>query len=150
MSLQILSGMDNSVLFIYMIILSIILFLFWNVVKFIMEKQNTNSNDINRDENNLNEEQLKYHNVGEFEECPICTERVKYKVELDCRHNFCGECIINWYTSRIPSSMQCPICRNVPRLINAENLRRSEQTREFYDQIVRYNHKNLQGWNYVK
>lgn len=41
--------------------------------------------------------------------CPICFEKIKTRVHLDCFHFFCKKCIENWKTLEIT----CPICRTI-------------------------------------
>lgn len=137
--------MDNSILIVFLIIFGFILYIFWNILKKVLEVRNNSEENIRQ-----NGETDPYSNSGPHEECIICLERIKYKVELDCRHCFCGKCIMEYYESVRPSNLNCPYCRRSIRLINAENLSRNESTRDFYDKIVVYNHRNLNGFNYVK
>lgn len=141
---QILSHVDNSVVLLWLFIMGVILAVFYNVLQFIMK---TNP-EVNHQPPIPS--QNPHDNVGEHEECPICTERIKYKIELDCRHNFCGKCIMDYYVTTNREDLSCPICRKSIRIINSENITRTTETREFYDRIVRFNHKNLNGINYVK
>jgi hypothetical protein len=41
------------------------------------------------------------------EECPICLEPIKNKIKLDCKHNFCTDCILKWFCNNVT----CPYCR---------------------------------------
>jgi hypothetical protein len=143
--MRLIEGMDNSILFVFLLLISLLLYFFWTLLKKIME--------IRPDQNVVNQPQGNpdpYANSLPHEECSICLERIKYKIELDCRHCFCGPCIMDYYESRRPSNLNCPYCRRAIRLINAENIVRNESTRDFYDKIVIYNHRNLNGINYVK
>ncbi len=148
---MIIDGLDNSVLLVFLIIMGFILYIFWNILKFIMEKRERDRSEfplLDYNNNNQRDSDL-YFGVGVHEDCAICTERIKYKIELDCRHCFCGNCIMDYYESLRPSNLKCPLCRSNIRLINTLNLQRTNQTSAFYDKIIKYNHKNLSGYNYV-
>ncbi len=137
--------MENSVLAIFVIMFSMILYILWNVLKFIMDPSSFRSQEaysINVNNNNQNEEEP-YEFSGRFENCPICTDRIRYKVELNCTHCFCGKCIMEYYDSIRPNKLLCPLCRSDVRIINNENIIRNENTREFYDKIVWYNNRLL-------
>jgi hypothetical protein len=144
--MRMIEGMDNSILFVFLLLLGLLLYIFWTVLKKVMEVSPEQPSNSNQPQGNPDP----YANSLPHEECSICLERIKYKVELDCRHCFCGSCIMDYYESRRPSSLKCPYCRRAIRLINAENIVRNESTRDFYDKIVIYNHRNLNGVNYVK
>jgi hypothetical protein len=145
-----IDGMDNSVLIVFMMIMGFILYIFWNVVNKISESNPNNQQD-RYDFNRVPEgESDPYANTNQHEDCPICTDRIKYKVELDCRHNFCGKCIMDYYDTLRPWDIKCPLCRQNIRYINYTNLVRDNGTREFYDKIVTYNHKNMQGSSSVR
>lgn len=45
--------------------------------------------------------------VQATEECPICLELQRVCVKLDCGHNFCRECIVEW----MHISNTCPLCK---------------------------------------
>jgi len=150
--MRLLEGLENSVFILFFIIMCFVLYIFYKILEFIMIKSTQNSS------NNYNEYNLNRHAEGNsdpyahsdlHEECPICTDRIKYKVELDCRHNFCGKCIMDYYDTVRPNGLKCPLCRENIRIVNAENLVRDNNTREFYDRIVKFNHRNLSGVNYV-
>ncbi len=135
--------MDNSVLFAIFIIIGGSLFILWTFLNYLNNKIITaTSNEQNQGISDP------YHNVGEDEECPICTERIKYKIELDCRHNFCGRCI-GQLIQHSSNNLKCPLCRCHIRLINYDNIEKSSETKDFYDQIVKYNYVNLNGYNFV-
>jgi len=40
-------------------------------------------------------------------ECSICLGSAKNKIQLDCEHKFCKNCILKWMCS----SLNCPLCR---------------------------------------
>jgi len=139
-------GMDNSVLFAILIIIGGSLFILWTILNYLNQKLILNQT------NNQNQNQGitdPYFSVAEEEECPICTERIKYKIELDCRHNFCGRCI-GQLIQHSSNFLKCPLCRSHIRLINYDNISNNNETKDFYDQIVKYNYVNLNGYNFVK
>jgi hypothetical protein len=39
--------------------------------------------------------------------CAICSDDIKDSVELECSHEFCRECIMEWFKQK----HVCPICR---------------------------------------
>jgi hypothetical protein len=148
--MELIEGMENSVLFVFIGLMSFILYIFWNILKYIMERRERPSQFHVGNENN-DDPNDQYHGVAANEDCSICTERMKYKVELDCSHSYCSKCIIEYYDRIMrPRNLKCPLCRREVRLINAQNIRRNENNREYYDKIVEYNHKNLNGFNYVR
>lgn len=142
---QLLSGMDNSILILFMLIITFLLYILWNILKYIREKRTERIQ-----ENHFNYIDPNNRPLDEHEECSVCTERIKHRVELDCRHSFCGKCIMDYYDTIRSGNMKCPLCRNEIRLINPLNLVRNEETQDFYDKITRYNHRNLNGYNYVR
>jgi hypothetical protein len=95
-------------------------------------------------------ENSRYQSSGLHEDCSICTERIKYKVELDCKHCFCAKCIMDYYDTLRPRKLICPMCRREVRLINSQNINRNDENKIFYDKIVRFNHNHLNGANYVQ
>lgn len=147
--MRIIEGMENSVLIVFLIIMSFILYIFWNMLKYIMEKQNIRGQDPYEINRNANSQSDPYANSGLHEECSICTERVQYKVELDCSHSFCGKCIMEYYDSIHSNGLKCPLCRNEVRLINNEKIIRDDNTKDFYDKIVIFNHRHINGMNFV-
>ena len=40
-------------------------------------------------------------------ECSICLGSIKNKIELDCEHKFCKDCILKWMCKQL----NCPMCR---------------------------------------
>lgn len=40
-------------------------------------------------------------------QCPICTDKIKDIIELECSHSFCRECIREWFKQK----HTCPVCR---------------------------------------
>lgn len=148
--MRILDDIDNSVVVVFLMIFAVALYILWNVMQFILSKKpNRRSNLLGEEENNDQMRADPYYNVAEHEECSICTERMKYKVELDCRHCYCGKCIMDYYDRVRPNNLKCPLCRREIRLINDSNVMKNQQTQEFYDKITNYNHKNINGLNYV-
>ncbi len=145
----VIDGIDNSVLCVFIFIMSFILYIFWNIV----QKLNESRPGVHSERYEVNNipqgESDPYAQTAQHEDCAICTDRIKYKVELDCRHVFCGNCIMDYYETLRPSGLKCPLCRQNIRIINAENLVRDNGTREFYDKIVIFNHRNLNGINFV-
>lgn len=147
--MKLIEAIDNSVLVIFVAIMGFTLFILHNILKFIMNRTSREVRDpynINFNSENISDP---YAHSNLHDDCSICTERIKYKVELDCNHSFCGKCIMDYYDTVRPSNLKCPLCRNPVRIINSENLVRDANTRDFYDNIVRYNHRNTNGWNYV-
>ncbi|EUB63139.1 RING finger protein [Echinococcus granulosus] len=57
-------------------------------------------------------------NIAEVDDCPICLEDLKFAVETNCRHRFCGECFYA-YWQRFPplSQPNCPVCRSQLRFL---------------------------------
>jgi hypothetical protein len=144
-----IEGVDNSACLIFVIIFGSILYLFSKVLNFLTERRPISSSPtITNANNNPNANSNPYNNVQEDEECSICSERMKYKIELDCQHNFCGKCIMDYYQTLRPNALKCPLCRSNVRLINSDNMTRNADTREFYDEIVKFNHRNLNGYNF--
>jgi hypothetical protein len=43
----------------------------------------------------------------EKNECPICLQKIKYKIKTGCNHNFCDICIVR----HLMLKETCPICR---------------------------------------
>jgi hypothetical protein len=41
------------------------------------------------------------------EDCAICMQKKKLKIELSCSHSFCGFCIKFWAKTK----KTCPLCR---------------------------------------
>lgn len=41
--------------------------------------------------------------------CAICTDDIKDVVELECSHEFCRECIMEWFKQK----HACPVCRAI-------------------------------------
>lgn len=152
---NLIEGMDNSVVIVFLIIMGFILFIFWNILNLIMETKTRRQVDpysINNLGGGAIPNQVindPYLHTAENEDCSICTERIKFKVELDCTHKFCGKCIMDYHESIRPSDLKCPLCRAHVRIINYENITRSLENREWYDKIVKFNHRNLTGTNYV-
>jgi hypothetical protein len=42
-------------------------------------------------------------------ECPICLQKIKYKIKTKCKHTFCDICIVK----QLMIKNICPICRRV-------------------------------------
>lgn len=143
--MDLITGIDNTVLFAIMIIIGGSLFILYTFINFINNKI-LPQNSLQQPTELINDP---YHNVGEEEECPICTERIRYKVEFDCRHNFCGRCTghLIQYNS---NNLKCPLCRKHIRLINYDNFSKNNDTQEFFDHIVKFNYVNLNGYNFVR
>ena len=139
--MNILSGLDNSVLFVFILIFVLLLYILYNFIHFISEKHFNSRNYVYNINSHIEEE--------DEEICAICTDKIKSKIETDCRHHFCGRCLVSWMNQYIMNNLTCPICRSQVRLINLLNVTKTEQTKEFYDDIVRYNYKNLHGYRYV-
>ncbi len=50
----------------------------------------------------------------EFLECQICMDRCKNPKDLDCRHFFCEDCLVQLVAKDIKcTSIKCPTCRKV-------------------------------------
>ncbi|XP_072036227.1 uncharacterized protein [Amphiura filiformis] len=49
----------------------------------------------------------------EFLECQICMDRCKNPKDLDCRHFFCEECLVQLVAKDKSTSIKCPTCRKV-------------------------------------
>jgi uncharacterized membrane protein YkvA (DUF1232 family) len=141
--LQFISGMDNDVLFLFITMMLILLYILYIVITtfgtYLAPNPNRNSAYNINNENNAN--------ANESEECPICSSTITDKVELDCKHRFCAKCIVDWANYNRFKNFTCPVCRATVRLINLLDVTRTEQNKEFYDQIIRYNHKNINGYN---
>nr|XP_034963630.1 tripartite motif-containing protein 10-like isoform X2 [Zootoca vivipara] len=55
-----------------------------------------------------------FTDVGEEATCPICREYLTDPVTLDCGHNFCQGCIVNYCDTWEPMQMgdlKCPLCK---------------------------------------
>ena len=148
--MSLIDNIDNSVLIVFLTLMGLVLYIFWNILQKILESRPVSSSDPYNISQVPEGSSDPYANSGQHEDCAICTDRIKFKVELDCRHMFCGKCIMDYYENLRPSGLKCHLCRQSIRLINAENLVKNDGTREFYDKIVMYNHRNLNGVNYVK
>jgi hypothetical protein len=46
--------------------------------------------------------------------CSICLEQFKNKVILNCKHEYCKDCIIEWATYY---KNNCPLCREPIKII---------------------------------
>lgn len=51
------------------------------------------------------------------EPCPICYEVIVFPVKTNCRHVFCGECMLVLLQSANLKSIVCPMCRLKVRMI---------------------------------
>ncbi|XP_067933963.1 E3 ubiquitin-protein ligase RNF170-like [Watersipora subatra] len=53
--------------------------------------------------------------------CPVCLDAIRYGLETNCGHLFCGNCVITyWRTGRWTGPVACPNCRQtVTILLNA-------------------------------
>jgi len=82
--MSIIEGMDNSVVFVFVIMGCLLIFLLYNILKFIIDKHSFFTNSL---ENNHNHQ-------GGFEnvegECCICLQQYENRVSLLCNHTFCG------------------------------------------------------------
>ena len=68
--------------------------------------QNINTlGDINIDSTKSNSCDTK-----QIDDCIICFNTIKYKVETPCKHTFCSKCIFKNITH---GNFNCPLCRNV-------------------------------------
>lgn len=58
------------------------------------------------------------------QECPVCFERMKTFVKLECKHLFCETCI-----SKIKrdGTMKCPLCRNIQNVFVKYSLSDEDQ-----------------------
>lgn len=55
---------------------------------------------------------------GEIDVCPICLENLKFCVETNCRHRFCGDCFYAYWQRLPPLSRPiCPVCRGQLRFV---------------------------------
>ncbi|VDO08134.1 unnamed protein product [Rodentolepis nana] len=55
---------------------------------------------------------------GEIDICPICLENLKFCVETNCRHRFCGDCFYAYWQQMSPlSNPICPVCRGQLRFV---------------------------------
>jgi hypothetical protein len=135
--------MDIVSFIIFFSTISLILYILWSFINYIMYAKNRSAPHPYNANSNINRVS------DQDEECSICTEAKRNKVELDCGHSFCGHCIMDYYNTLTTPELKCPLCRQHIRLINPLDIQRNEQTRVFYDAIVTYNHKHLQGIDYV-
>ncbi|KAL5964459.1 hypothetical protein TSMEX_007799 [Taenia solium] len=56
--------------------------------------------------------------VAEADACPICLEDLKFAVETNCRHQFCGECFYAYWQTFSPLTQpNCPVCRSQLRFL---------------------------------
>jgi hypothetical protein len=46
----------------------------------------------------------------QIDDCIICFNKIKYKVETPCKHTFCSKCIFKNITH---GNFNCPLCRHV-------------------------------------
>lgn len=138
---------QNLGLIIFMLIMIFLLYIFWLLIDFMMQKrtvrqiQSLNFNV--RDSINITEQQ------PETETCVICHELISNKVELDCKHRFCLKCIME-YSRNHRDKLPCPVCHKIIYMINPLQTLRTEQTAEYYDLITEFNYEYLSGNNYVK
>lgn len=51
------------------------------------------------------------------EPCPICYEVIVFPIKTNCRHVFCGECMLVLLQSTNLKSIVCPMCRLKVRMI---------------------------------
>jgi uncharacterized membrane protein YkvA (DUF1232 family) len=154
-NLQLMDGMSNSVLLIFTLMMVFMLYILYTVLTKVIGggsqvNPNVNSNNVyNLNNNNNSDSSNNNSNINETEECPICASTITDKVELDCSHRFCAACIMAWANQQRLSNFTCPCCRTTIRLINLLQVQRTEANKEAYDDITRYNHKNLNGYNLV-
>ncbi|KAL5106464.1 hypothetical protein TcWFU_010136 [Taenia crassiceps] len=56
--------------------------------------------------------------IVEGDACPICLEDLKFAVETNCRHQFCGECFYAYWQTFSPLTQpNCPVCRSQLRFL---------------------------------
>mgnify|MGYP003688265997 CR=1 FL=1 len=68
--------------------------------------QNINSlDDVHIDATKTNSNDKK-----QIDDCIICFNKIKYKVETPCKHTFCSTCIFKNITH---GNFNCPLCRTV-------------------------------------
>ena len=87
-------------------------------------------------------ESYQYNNVFANEECTICHERIKNKVELACEHCFCGQCLLNEH-SNSNSIIKCDICHKESQCVILDNIIVNENTKSIIVQLAQYNLCNL-------
>lgn len=87
-------------------------------------------------------ESYQYNNVFANEECTLCNERIKNKVELTCEHCFCAQCLINEHSSS-SSYIKCPICHNESHFVILDNIINNDSTKSILVQLAEYNIKSL-------
>lgn len=138
---------ENIGLLVFMFIMIFLLYIFWLLIEFMMQKRTVRHNQsLNfnvRDTININEQQI------ESEICVICHDPITNKVELDCKHRFCLKCIMEYSRSH-RQKFPCPVCHKIIFMINPLQTLRNEQTSEYYDLITEFNYEFLTGNNYVK
>ena len=79
------------------------------------------------------------------DECAICIQNITNETQLICNHSFCAPCILNYgkHTFNLVDIL-CPICRGKSKILFA-NFERNEENKEYYDQILNYNHEFTQN-----
>lgn len=96
------------------------------------------------------------------EPCPICYEVIVFPVKTNCRHVFCGECMLVLLQSANLKSIVCPMCRLKVRMIqpispvgqphsgDISNLRVLEIIEELEDYNVWFSDCNLSFLRNIK
>jgi hypothetical protein len=75
------------------------------------------------------------------ETCSICLEDIMDEVQLLCSHSYCAKCIVDYGKQRWNFyDIQCPMCRVESKLMFSL-FERNEENKEYYDQILSYNHE---------
>ena len=82
-----------------------------------------------------------------IEDCVICFNTIKYKVETPCKHTFCSKCI---FTNITHGNFNCPLCRNLlvnPKISLLKKYRKKIRKLKIELQHLQYklNNKNING-----
>lgn len=146
LKMDFLNNMNIGSIITFIIFIAILLFYLYNTIQYFIVKQPINNNN---NQHQYSTSQRRGNQTQRDENCSICTDRFKHPVELDCGHAFCGKCIVDYYTHNGRRDLKCPLCRSDVKIINTEGLEKTSETQSFYDEIVRFNHKNIGGNNFV-
>lgn len=87
-------------------------------------------------------ESYQYNNVFLNEECTICHERIKNKVELTCEDCFCAQCLLDEH-SNSNSTIKCQICHKESQFVILDNIIMNDNTKSILVKLAEYNLNNL-------